>query len=97
MFGDWLWLHHRSDGQSERFSNWINTIIKNEVKLAIVEFGAGEAVPTVRYKSESISRYPNATLIRINPRDYYVPDGNLSIPLSSLEGMNRIKEIIRKM
>ncbi len=97
MFGDWQWIHKRSNQQSERFTQWLNNIISQKIKLAIVELGAGEAVPTVRYKSESISQYPNAILIRINPRDYYVPAENISIPLGSLEGMNKINEVIKKM
>ena len=97
MFGDWSWLHQRSNEQSSRFSQWENKIMKENVNLAIIELGAGEAVPTVRYKSESIARYPNATLIRINPRDYYVPEGNVSLPLESLEGIIKINELIKKM
>ena len=97
MFGDWLWLHQRSNEQSSIFSRWINNIIKKNSNLAIIELGAGEAVPTVRYKSESIARYPNAKLIRINPRDYYVPEGNVSLPLGSLEGITKIYDLIRKM
>jgi NAD-dependent SIR2 family protein deacetylase len=97
MFGDWLWLHQRSNEQSSRFSQWIKNIIEKNISMAIIELGAGEAVPTVRFKSESIARYPNATLIRINPRDYYVPDGNVSLPLGSLEGISKINELIKKM
>jgi NAD-dependent SIR2 family protein deacetylase len=95
MFGDWSWLHSRSNSQSSRFSQWVNQIIKENVSLAIIELGAGEAVPTVRYKSESIARYPNSALIRINPRDYYVPDGNVSLPLSSLDGITKINELLK--
>jgi len=97
MFGDWSWLHQRSNEQSSRYSEWINKIMKENSNLAIIELGAGVAVPTVRYKSESFARYPNATLIRINPQDYSVPDGNVSIPLSSLEGMCKIFELTKKM
>lgn len=94
MFGDWLWLSDRSNEQSSRFSQWINKIIKEKIYIAIVELGAGEAVPTVRYKSESVARYPNAKLIRVNPRDYYVSDGNISIALGSLEGLIKISHLI---
>ena len=97
MFGDWHWLHHRSEIQSSKFSDWIKGFKEKDVKLAIIELGAGEAVPTVRYKSESIARNFNATLIRINPRDDHVPAGNISLPAGSLEGMSRIFELIKKM
>lgn len=94
MFGDWLWLHQRSNEQGSIISQWINNIIQKNICLAIIELGAGEAVPTVRNKSESIARYPNAKLIRINPRNYYVPSGNISIPLGSLEGIKSIYDSI---
>jgi NAD-dependent SIR2 family protein deacetylase len=97
MFGDWLWLHQRSNEQNERFSQWLKSIMNNKINIVIIELGAGEAVPTVRYKSESIARYPDATLIRINPRDYNVPSGNISIPLGSLEGIKKINNMIEKM
>jgi len=96
MFGDWSWLHQRSNEQNSRFSQWLNEIIKENINLAIIELGAGEAVPTVRYKSESIAQYPNATLIRINPRDDHVPAGNISLSLGSLEGVSKIFELIKK-
>lgn len=94
MFGDWLWVPNRSNQQGERLSEWLNRIFHKNFKLAIIELGAGQAVPTVRYKSESVARSKNATLIRINPRDFHVPAGNISIPLGSLEG---IKKIIKQI
>ena len=54
----------------------------------IVEIGAGLAVPTVRLTSENIAARMDAILVRINPRDYHVPSGHLSIPLESAEGIN---------
>jgi len=47
-------------------------------------------VPTVRFKSERTASQYNGTLIRINPRDYYVPSGNISIPLNAKEGIMRL-------
>jgi len=58
---------------------------------AVVEMGAGKAVPTVRYQSESVARREKATLIRINPRDHDVPDSrHISLPVGSKEGIARI-------
>ena len=58
--------------------------------LAVIEIGAGEAVPTVRYKSEAIARLEKTTLIRINPRDYQVPFGHFSIAAGGLAGIQKI-------
>jgi len=91
MFGDWDWIAHRTEGQEIRFNIWLNKIKNQNLKLVIVEIGAGKAVPTVRLTSERIASQLNATLIRINPRDYEVPSvKHISIPLGSLEAIKKI-------
>ena len=59
-------------------------------KLAIIEMGAGRAVPTVRLQSERATGNIESTLIRINPRDYEVPYGAIGLPLGAKEGIDRI-------
>jgi NAD-dependent SIR2 family protein deacetylase len=90
MFGDWHWLSQRSDQQNRRFNDWLQQVSHNNYRLTIIEIGAGAAVPTVRYKSEALARLENATLIRINPRDYQVPAGHFAIPAGGLEGIRQI-------
>lgn len=94
MFSDWNWLSHRMDSQSDKLSSWLNAVSTKKMKLVVVEAGAGKAVPTVRMQSESIAQVHDGTLIRINPRDYLVPAGHISIPMGSAEGIGRICEII---
>ncbi len=90
MFGDWSWIQDRTESQSRHLQSWLHRISTGGLSVAIIEVGAGEAVPTVRMNSEYIARLENATLIRINPRDYDVPGGHISIPLNGAEGINRI-------
>ncbi len=92
MFGDWEWISDRTDDQLYLYDRWLSEIRNNNLKLAIVEIGAGKAVPTVRYQSEKVAERFGATLIRINPRDYDVPYGHISIPLGGLEGIRKITE-----
>lgn len=92
MFGDWGWLPHRTNEQSYRLSTWLNNIRARRVKLAIVEIGAGHAVPTVRIQSEQVAGSCGGTLIRINPRDYEVPPGHIAITLGGAEGIGTIFE-----
>lgn len=62
-------------------------------EVAIIEIGAGKAVPTVRMFSERVKERIFGTLIRINPRDYDIPSGrDISIPLGGLEGIKAITE-----
>jgi len=96
MFGDWSWISTRTDSQSGRRSMWVKGISDAGLRLAIVELGAGEAVATVRRQSEYIARTYGATLIRINPRDFKVPQGqHLSLPFGAAEGVNRIADALR--
>jgi NAD-dependent SIR2 family protein deacetylase len=90
MFGDWNWLGDRSSAQSDEYHNWLNELQTANAKLAIIELGAGRAVPTVRMESQKNFRRNNTEFIRINPRDYEVPEGGISIPLGSKEGLERI-------
>jgi NAD-dependent SIR2 family protein deacetylase len=90
MFGDWSWLSHRADAQGERFAQWLNGLAKSSARLAVVELGAGSAVPTVRRTSERVLQRTRGTLIRINPREDDVPSGQIGLPLGAAEGIGRI-------
>ena len=94
MFGDWNWISHRTDNQGARLSSWLNEVSAKKMKLAIVEMGAGNAVPTVRMQSEQVARAYKGTLIRINPRDYSVPSGHIPLPMGSAEGIGKIYELM---
>jgi len=94
MFGDWSWIGSRSQRQSDYLNSWCTQVDNNNLKLVIIELGAGTAVATVRYTSENIARQYRATLIRINPRDYPVPSGHISIPLGALEGIQTILDSV---
>jgi len=88
MFGDYGWNPDRTSAQKQRLSTWAGSV--DERRLAILEFGAGTAVPTVRMQSEQIaSSFPNATLIRINPREPQVKDG-ISIAAGAKETIDRL-------
>lgn len=90
MFGDWNWISHRTSEQGARLQKWLEKLNSFNAKLAIIEIGAGLAVPTVRYKSQRTGRNLNSTLIRINPRDYHICQGAIGLPLGAREGINRI-------
>ncbi len=96
MFGDWNWLSHRSGEQSQRFNNFLSELKNSNKKPVILEFGAGKAVPTVRMKSERIAGEFETTLIRINPRDFYIPSyiKGIEIKTGALEGINNIVKYI---
>jgi hypothetical protein len=88
MFGDWSWLGDRTEDQYQRYNQWLQE--NRDARLAIVECGAGTGVPTVRMTSERIGASYNATLIRINTREPFVPPKHISIPLEALETLQKM-------
>ena len=85
MFGDWGWNYSRTDAQRNRLTAWIKKLANVGAKLAIVEMGAGTAVPTVRNTSEQIAREFDVPLIRINPRESF--EAKVELPLGALEAL----------
>jgi len=90
MFGDWSWLGHRTEAQHGRFTGWLDELAESSAKLAVVELGAGSAIPTVRFTSEQVLQRISGTLIRINPREHEVPGGHIGLPFGAAEGIRRI-------
>ncbi len=88
MFGDWSWLPSRTARQEQRFEAWLRTAKKS--RLAVIEIGAGTAVPTVRMLSERMAVGPGARLVRINPREPAAPPGDPSIPLPAGRALEEI-------
>jgi len=88
MFGDLSWESKRTDAQKERLMLWIDTLEQKGAKLAIVELGAGTAVPTVRNTSEQIATHFSRPLIRINPRESF--EAELGIALGALEALDML-------
>jgi NAD-dependent SIR2 family protein deacetylase len=94
MFGDWGWNSNRSEAQAIRFGAWLKA---NERKpMAIIEIGAGTAIPTVRRQGEALAAdLPQARLIRINPREAQIDERlGWSLPLGGLEGLRLIAESV---
>jgi len=85
MFGDFSWLPERTRQQERQFDEFLTD--HRGDRLAVIELGAGTAIPTIRYMGERMAVTGRATLIRINPREAQVPDGQISIPAGALEGL----------
>ncbi len=77
MFGDWSWVAVRTSEQESRLGSWLGGLAG--YRLVVVELGAGTGVPTVRMTSEHLVARLGATLIRVNPREPYVPSGQISL------------------
>ncbi len=90
MFNDWGWNPKRATKQEQRYNKWLKA--NRNKKIAIIEIGAGTAIPTVRLEGERLAaKLPKATLIRINPREPQM-DENLgyALAMGGLEGIEAI-------
>lgn len=92
MFGDAGWKDDRRQEQGCRQDSWL----ARTRRPVVVEIGAGEAIPSVRNFSESMTRDCGATLIRINPVTPRVPrKADLALPLGGLEALLGINTYLR--
>lgn len=82
MFGDAEWQPRRSEEQEQWLLDWLGL----GARTAVVELGAGSAVPTVRRFTER-SGLP---YVRINPREPQAGPLGLSLPLGAAEALARI-------
>ncbi len=95
MFGDWRWVEYRTEAQGSRLREWLARVQGH--RLAVVECGAGTAVPTVRYMSQRVAANSGATLIRINTREPQVPPGHIGLPMGALEALNAIDQALERL
>jgi NAD-dependent SIR2 family protein deacetylase len=97
MFDDWDWVGDRTEFQRGRFTAWLQSMVDHPAKIAIMEVGAGMAVPTVRYMSETVAVRLKGTLIRLNLREEAVPANQIGLALGAVEGLQKIVERITKV
>jgi NAD-dependent SIR2 family protein deacetylase len=90
MFGDVRWLDERTSHQKDNYDRWCSEV--GSSSIAVVECGAGTAVPTVRRQCEQVARRYDGTLIRINPDEPEAPDDALSLAAGALEALQAIDE-----
>jgi NAD-dependent SIR2 family protein deacetylase len=89
MFGDCSWLPDRTSIQRHRFDRFIEE--HADRRIAVIEMGAGSAIPTIRATSERIGWHlENAKVIRINPREPDIKAPHISMPCGALEGLQKI-------
>lgn len=95
MFGDMAWDSAVTDAQEQRMLAWLAKVSAADARLAVIEMGAGTAVPTVRMASERVvRRYEKGTLIRINVREPQVPAGHIGIAQGALAALTAIDQLV---
>ena len=93
MFGDFAWISDRSDQQRKKFGYFLKNY---SPPMTVIEIGAGTAISTIRNMSENLGKNHNATVIRINPRDYRISPPHISIPCGALKALQGIHTTLIK-
>jgi NAD-dependent SIR2 family protein deacetylase len=93
MFGDDGWISHRTEQQRRRFEAFLEE--RGQAKLAIVELGAGTAVPTIRFTTERLACIPGAAAIRVNPLEPEIDPPHISLRGGALEVLDGIDRALR--
>lgn len=85
MFGDWGWVDSRERLQMQNLRDWRNTA----GNVAIIEIGAGTAIPTIRRFGENAG----GRLIRINLSEPEVAQPqDVALPLGGLDALRHIAD-----
>lgn len=92
MFSDPHWLSDRTAAQEARFDRWLAELSRRRARIAIIELGAGTAIPTVRSTSERVADAHRGKLIRINPRECQLPPGHIGLACGMEAGIRWIVE-----
>jgi NAD-dependent SIR2 family protein deacetylase len=88
MFDDFEWDGRRTSRQRARLKDWLAGL--GEARIVVVECGAGTAVATIRRTSEALVEQHGAALVRINPREWRVPAGQIGIAAGAAEALAAI-------
>jgi NAD-dependent SIR2 family protein deacetylase len=85
------WREARYKEQEARMRAWLKTV----TRLAIVEVGAGGAVPTVRMHGEKIAAAQRARMVRINPKLDRVPQpADVGLKIGGKDGLRLIDAVM---
>jgi len=90
MFGDMGWNYSRTDRQRDRLVEWLDRVEDSGSSLAIVEIGAGTALPTVRNSARDIANRFQVPLIRINSLESF--GAEIEIAMGGLDGILKITD-----
>lgn len=93
MFRDYSFVYTRVNEQKERFDLFLAEQA-NKPKL-ILEIGSGPHVQSIRVKTRDLIKNHQATLIRINPKDFKVREGHFAIAEPALKALQMIDNFLK--
>jgi NAD-dependent SIR2 family protein deacetylase len=95
MFGDGAWLDDRARAQRALFGSFLDA--QQGKRLAIVEVGAGTAIPSIRSLSERLGTLEGAVVVRINPREPEIALPHISLAEGALAALRAIDGVVASL
>lgn len=92
MFDDGAWVSKYRDAQRGRYRQWLAQA--RGLRLAVVELGAGTAIPTIRTLGEDVMARGLGTLVRINPEASEGDEPAIPIRMGALEALTAIDALV---
>lgn len=89
MFSDFDFISRRANQQASIYTNFVNDLEDNDCRVAILEIGAGSALPSIRIMAHKAAIKFHTQVIRINPENECDPTVNL-IQTNALDGIELI-------
>lgn len=91
MFNDWDWVDGRSGRQEARQRHWLCSVSRP----VVIEIGAGTAIPSVRYFSQSVVHDHGGKIIRINPHEHEVAPGTgFGLRMAATVGLHALSQML---
>ena len=88
MFGDFAWLADRAQAQQVALDGFLAGL--PDGPLAVVELGAGTAIPSIRMATAHLGGRAGALAIRINPREPEIEPPHVALGCGALAGLEAI-------
>jgi NAD-dependent SIR2 family protein deacetylase len=93
MFDDSSWLQSRTHKQSINFDRFLKKHVHS--RIAVIELGAGVAIPTIRQMSVTIGHsLKHATVIRINPCEAAIAAPHIPLLSGALSALQHIDTLL---
>ncbi|PSV00596.1 SIR2 family NAD-dependent protein deacylase [Photobacterium kishitanii] len=90
MFNDYDFSHKKERVQASRYNAFIQDLYEKNIKVAILEIGAGNAIPTMRIESAREAKRFSTNVIRINVE----PDNDYSVLLIAEDAKTALSRIL---